>query len=131
MRMGRTERPALVPKAYQIGLDRLAPPADPQHEGQHFGDGFIELDRDFVVEFDLRQRAGQNLVFLDRHAMLARHLDDLVADRAAALGDDARRALAVVMQRDGEILAPARSCGAIQKVTGGGRLRGRAQHRRR
>src|SRR5262252_3048607 len=81
---------------------RLEPARHPHDEDQHLGDRLVELNRDFVADLDLRQRAGERLVLLDRHAVLARRLDDLAPDLALALGDDARRAGLLVMQRDRE-----------------------------
>src|SRR5579871_4985673 len=75
-----------------------------QHEHEHFGDGLIELSRDLVAELDIGERAGQHLVLLDRDIMLFGDLDDLCADRPLALGDDARRAGAIVMQCDGKLV---------------------------
>src|ERR1700752_3401179 len=75
------------------------PARQPQHEDQHFGDGLVELGRNLVAKLDLGERAGQDLVLLDRDVMGFCDLDDLRADRALALGDHARRAGAVVMQR--------------------------------
>ena len=49
------------------------------------------------------QRARQHLVLLDRDVVGLGELDDLGADRALALGDDARRTGLVVMQRDREL----------------------------
>ena len=76
----------------------------PQHENQDLGDRLVELRRDLIAELDLGQRAGQHLVLLDRDVVGFGDLDDLVADRALALGDDARRAGAVVMQRDRKLV---------------------------
>src|SRR5262249_53247988 len=55
-------------------------------------------------ELDLGKRAGEHLVLLDRDVVGFCDLDDFCADRALALGDDARRAVAVVMQRDGKLV---------------------------
>ena len=57
----------------------------------------------FLAELDIGERGGQPLVLLDRDVARARDLDNLLADRAPALGDDARRAFLVVMQRDREL----------------------------
>src|SRR3954447_8102446 len=72
----------------------------PQHEYQHFGDGFVKLGRDFVAELDMGERAGEHLILLDRNAVGLGELDDLLAHHTSALGDHARRAGMVVMQSD-------------------------------
>src|SRR5882724_4049893 len=102
-------------------------PRQAQHEHQDFGDRLVKFGRDFVAEFDIGQRAGQHLVFLDRDVMGLGDLDDLGADRALALGDDARRAGPVVMQRDGELVfqlrahsARSRKCPALAGAGCGG-----------
>ena len=77
----------------------------PQHEDQDFGDGLVQLGRDLVAELDIGERAGQHLVLLDRNVVGLCDLDNLGADRALALGDDARGAFAVVVQRDRELVA--------------------------
>src|SRR5258708_22019660 len=78
-------------------------PRQPQQEDQDFRHGLVEFCRNFIAELDIRQCAGQHLVLLDRDAMLFGDLDDLLADRALALGDHPRRAGPVVMQRDREL----------------------------
>src|SRR5437764_1069966 len=80
-------------------------PRQPQHEHQHFGHGFIELGWNLVADFDLGERAGEDFVLLDRNIVGSRDLDDLGAERAAALGDDARRAGLVIVKRNRK-LAP-------------------------
>src|ERR1035438_7775580 len=75
----------------------------PQHEDQDFGDRLVKLLRDFVADLDIGKRAGQHFVFLDRDVVGFGKLDDLLADRPLALGDDPWRPLAVVMQRDREL----------------------------
>src|SRR5665213_2826458 len=102
-------------------------PRQPQHEDQHFGHRLVEFRGNFIAEFDVGQRPGQHFVFLDRDAMLFGHLDDLGADAALALGDHARRAGAVVMQRDRELSlglfahsARSRKCPALVKTGCGG-----------
>src|SRR6266702_3216340 len=94
------------------------PPRQPQHEHQHFRDGLVEVRRDLLAEFDLGERAGQNLVLLDRDVVGLGDLDDFCADRAPALGDHYGSAAALlVMQRDCELgciahVARSRKCPA-------------------
>src|SRR5690349_11726816 len=84
-----------------VGLS-ARPLVQAQHEDQHLRDRLVELGRNLVAELDIRERAGEDLILLYRNIVLFGDLDDLRADRALALGDDARRAGAVVMQRDSE-----------------------------
>src|SRR5246127_2529753 len=77
-------------------------PRQTEHEHQDLGDGLVELDGDLVAELDIGERARQHLVLLDRNVVRLGDLDDLGADRALALGCNARRALAVILQRDRE-----------------------------
>ena len=71
-----------------------------QHEDQHFGDRLVEFGRNLVAQFDMRQRAGEDFVFLDRNAIGLRDLDNLLAKRSPALGNDTRRAGVIIVQRD-------------------------------
>src|SRR5262249_60089478 len=70
---------------------RAEPARRADDEVQHLGDGAVELDWNLVADLDLRQGFRQAGILLDRHAMLVRHLDDFLADLAAAGGDHARR----------------------------------------
>src|SRR5262249_30444531 len=81
---------------------RAEPARRADDEVQHLGDGAVELDWNLVADLDLRQGFRQAGVLLDRHAMLARHLDDFLADLAAAGGNHARRARLLLVQRDGK-----------------------------
>src|ERR1700758_746882 len=99
----------------------------PQHEDQDLGDGLVELGRDFIAELDIGERAGEHFVLLDRNAVLFGDLDDPGADRALALGNDARRTGAVIMQRDGKLAlglgahsARSRKCPALAGAVCGG-----------
>src|SRR5690242_20681569 len=80
----------------------LEPPRHAHDEDQHLGDRLVELDRNLVADLDLRERAGERGILLDGHAVFARGVDDLLSDLALALGDDARRAGLLVVQRDRE-----------------------------
>src|ERR1700742_2886468 len=75
-------------------------PGERQHEDQHFGDRLVELRRDLLAKLDMRQRSGKHFVFLDRNAIGLGDLDDLLAERSPALGDDARRTGTIIVQRD-------------------------------
>src|SRR5689334_24107896 len=85
------------------------PAGELEHKNQNLGDSLVELGGNLVADLDLRQRAGEDLVLLDRDVVGFCDLDDLLADRAAALGDDLRRARAVVMQGDGKLVVFARA----------------------
>src|SRR5437764_149784 len=56
-----------------------------------------------ILKVEAGRNAGQHFVLFDRDIMGLCDLDDLLADAAAALGDDARRARLVVVQRDREL----------------------------
>jgi hypothetical protein len=62
-----------------------------QDEHEHLGHRAVERLGDLVIELDLRERLGEPGILLDRHAVGAGGLDDLLADLPAALGDDTRR----------------------------------------
>src|SRR5580698_6304351 len=79
-------------------------PRQPEDKNQDLRHRLVKLGRNLVAEFDVGERAGQYLVFLDRDVVGLGNLDDPGADRAFALGDDPRRAGAVVMQRDRELV---------------------------
>src|SRR6516225_9777013 len=96
----RDDADGIMVKAWRRKARSTRGPRQAEHEHQHLGDSLVELDRDLVAELDIGERAGQHLVLLDRDVVGLGDLDDLGADRALALGCDARRALAVVMQRD-------------------------------
>src|SRR5690242_13559980 len=79
-------------------------PRQVQHEHQDLGDRLVELLRNLVAKLDIGERAGEHLVLLDWDVVRLRDLDDLGAGRALALGDDAGRALTlVVLERDGDL----------------------------
>src|SRR6478609_3891303 len=79
------------------------PPGQPEHEYQHFRDGFIKLGRNFVADLDIGQRPRQHLILLDRDVMGLGEFDDLGADGAPALGGDPWRTGLVIVQRDREL----------------------------
>src|SRR6266404_1051904 len=80
------------------------PTRQPQHEDQHFGDRLVEVRRNFVADFDMGQGAGQHLVLLDRDVVFPGEFDDPGADDTLALGDDARGACFVIVQRDRKLV---------------------------
>src|SRR5258708_7191311 len=79
-------------------------PRQLQDKYQDFGDCLVELGWNFIAEFDIGKRAGQQLVLFDRDVMGFGDLDDLRTDGAPALGDDPRRAGFVIMQRDRKLV---------------------------
>src|SRR6516165_7682104 len=98
----RDDADGIMVKAWRRKARSTRGPRQAEHEHQHLGDRLVELGRDLVAELDIGERAGQHLVLLDRDVVLFGDLDDFCADRTLALGDDARRAGAVIMQRDRE-----------------------------
>src|SRR6267142_3853019 len=84
--------------------DRGVQPAagDADQEGQDLGDRLVELERDLVADLDLGERGRERGILLDRHAVRPGGLDDLLADRAGALGDHPRPSRLLIMERDGE-----------------------------
>src|SRR5271169_1957876 len=76
----------------------------PQHEDQDFRDRLVKFSWNFIAELDIGERARQHLVLFDRDVVGLGYLDDLVAEASPALGDNARRAGPVVMQRDRELI---------------------------
>src|ERR1700753_1963005 len=102
-------------------------PRQPQHENQHFRHRLVELGRNLVAEFDVRQRAGQHFVLLNRDVVSLGDLDDLLTDGSPALGDNPRRAGSIAVQRDRELAfgrpahsARSRKCPARAAVAGAG-----------
>ncbi len=80
---------------------------DRPSECEDVRDGNEQLARNFAAQFDARQRRRERGIFLQRHVVLARSLDDAIGDLTAALRDDTRCAVTVVMQRDRELIASA------------------------
>src|ERR1700755_1554047 len=98
-RCGRHRGKTMTP-----ALSSARRPRQAQHEHQDFGDRLVQLNGNLVTEFDIGEGAREYLVLLERKVVRLGDLDDLGADRALALGDDARGAGAVIMQRDRELV---------------------------
>src|SRR5258705_6159352 len=77
-----------------------------QDEAQDVGDHAVKLLGNLFIELELGQRLGKLGVLFQRHAMLARHVDDLLAKPAATGRHHARRAIfgLVVSQRYRELV---------------------------
>src|SRR5258708_35324977 len=76
-----------------------------QDKNQDFGDRLVKFGRNFIAELDIGERAGQHFVLFDWDIMSLGDFDDLLADGALALGDDARRARLVIVQRDCKLVS--------------------------
>jgi hypothetical protein len=57
----------------------------PQHKDQHLGDRLVKLRWNFIAEFDVRERPGQQFVLFDRDVVGLGDLDDLLADASPPL----------------------------------------------
>src|SRR5690606_42130443 len=66
--------------------------------------GDVQFLGNFPTDIEFRQRARERCIFLQRHVVLARGLDNFFRDLAAALRHDARRttAIDVVVECDGD-----------------------------
>src|SRR5882672_2654413 len=99
----------------------------PQHENQHLRHRLVKFLRNFVADFDVRERSGQHFVLFDRDVMGLGDRDDLRANGTLALGDDPRRTGLVVVQRDRKLVlyvnahsARSRKCPAGAGADAGG-----------
>src|SRR5262245_31812446 len=69
----------------------LYPPRHAQDEDQNLGHRLVEFDWNFLADLDVGKRRSETRVVLDWDAVRLCGLDDLLAERTAAAGDDPRR----------------------------------------
>ena len=76
-------------------------PAEPEHEGQNFGHGHVELFRDLAAQWNLRQGLAQCRILVQRDTVFLRSPEDGLGGNTGSARRDPRRMLAIPFQRHG------------------------------